>query len=472
MLCELCISDDPDYTTGYYASLTSGYVRIGPLKEPGDPRGGRLFLWRGTPAELPKALEFLEKQPVLVENCPSSVPASSDAGSSVPANSCADSLAQNLAELDSSHLRRQCLVIDSEADAWVLHGGRRMLMLASNNYLGLANDPRVKAAAAHAIARWGVGSGGSRLTSGDLRPHEKLETALAAFKDTENALLFNTGYMANIGAITALCSKQSVIFSDAWNHASIIDGCRLSHARIVIYRHNDIADLEQKLRDNPATDGLIVSDAVFSMDGDLADAEAIITLARRHGLFSMLDEAHATGVLGAHGHGILEHFGLRDKPDVLMGTLSKALGAEGGYVCGRHTLIEYLRNHARSFIFTTACPPAIAAAAHASLEILKQEPQRIQRLRENVEIFCNTLRENKIPCMTPPSAIIPVMVGDEECTLAVAEELRSMGIFLSAIRYPTVPRGQARLRVSIMATHAPEDLRQAAQAIAKTMAKH
>ena len=466
MLCELCISDDPDYTIGYYASKTAGYVRIGPLKEKGDPRGGRLFLWRGTTEELAKTLEFLEQQPVLVDNCPATAPAQ---GSPAAVHSSAERLSQVLAELERTHLRRECIPLDSQADAWVRHGDQRLLMLASNNYLGLASDPRVKAAATQAIERWGVGAGGARLTSGDSQPHEALETALAAFKGTESALLFNTGYMANLGAITALCPPHGVIFSDAWNHASIIDGCRLSRAKIVIYRHNDMADLEQKIRENPAPGGLIVSDAVFSMDGDLADAEAIITLARRHGLFSMLDEAHATGVLGTHGHGILEHYGLTEPPDVLMGTLSKALGAEGGYVCGNRTLIEYLRNHARSFIFTTACPPAIAAAAHAALEILQQEPQRVKRLRDNVEIFCNTLRENHIDCATPASAIIPVIIGDEERALAIATELRSQGIFLSAIRYPTVPHGQARLRVSVMATHEPSDLRQAARTIAHTI---
>ena len=467
MLCELCISDDPEYTTGYYASRTAGYVRLGPLKQPGDPRGGRLFLWRGTPAELPATLDYLENQPVLVENCPASVPGS------VPAHSCAGEkhLAQNLAELEKSHLLRHCLPLDTPADTWVQAGTEKLLMLASNNYLGLANHPRVKAAAAAAIQRWGVGAGGARLTSGDTTLHEELETALAHFKGTDAALLFNTGYMANVGAITALCDARSVIFSDELNHASIIDGCRLSRARIVIYRHNDLADLEAKLRANPAASGLIVSDAVFSMDGDLADAPAIVELARRHGFFSMLDEAHATGVVGDRGHGILEHFGLDTPPDVLMGTLSKALGAEGGYVCGSRTLVEYLRNHARSFIFTTACAPAIAAAAMEALQVLQDEPELPRRLRENVEIFCNTLRENGIGCTTPPAAIIPILVGDEARALAVAEHLRQHGIFLSAIRYPTVAKGQARLRVSLMATHAPDDLRHAAQTIADALHK-
>lgn len=463
MLCELCISDDPDYTTGYYASRTAGYVRIGPLKKPGDPRGGRLFLWRGKNDELSAAIEFLEKTPVLVENCPLAP----------PENSCAvspyDRIGQDLTALNNSHLRRQCLPMESQADAWVQFEGQRLLMLASNNYLGLASHPRVKAAATDAILHWGVGSGGARLTSGDTILHECLENALAHFKGTEDAILFNTGYMANVGAITALCNAQSVIFSDELNHASIIDGCRLSRARIVIYRHNDLADLEQKLRDNPAASGLIVSDAVFSMDGDLADAPAIIELARRHGLFSMLDEAHATGVLGECGHGILEHFGLSTPPNILMGTLSKALGAEGGYVCGNRLLVEYLRNRARSFIFTTAAPPAIAAAALEALHILQDEPQLSRRLRANVELFCNVLRENGINIPTPPAAIVPIPIGDESRALAIAAQLRKNGIYLSAIRYPTVAKGTARLRVSLMATHTPEDLRTAAQTIAKTV---
>ncbi len=465
LLGELCISDDPDYVTGYIASRGIGYCRITCLKDKGSPVGGRIFLFRGNAGDLRETIAFLEKQPVLVIGVPGA-PSPSDRWRR---------LQEELERMEANGLRRQLLVQEEAAGPVACVEGRKLLMLTSNNYLGLAGDARLAEAARGAVGNWGTGSTGSRLLSGTQREHVALEAELAQFKGTEDAILFNSGYVANVAVISALCGREDIIFSDELNHASIIDGCRLARSRVVIYRHNDMGDLERNLREVRPNRGLVVSDAVFSMDGDMVDLPRLLALSRQYGLFSMIDEAHATGVVGPGGRGTAARFGLAEGPDITLGTLSKALGGEGGFVCGRRLLCDYLRNRARGFIFTTSMAPAAAAVARAALRVLRKSPELPQRLAANVQVFVETLRAHGIATATQ-SAIVPIPVGDERRAVRLAAKLRERGILLSAIRYPTVALGQARLRASIMATHSPKELRWAAQIIAEElcldMARH
>lgn len=393
-----------------------------------------------------------------------------------------DWIETELVRLRKASLYRSMKVLNSEQGTTVLMekevNGRvenvKRLLLSSNSYLNMAAEPRVKQAAAEAALKWGAGSGGSRLTTGNLGLHRKLEKALAKFKEREAALLFNTGYTANVGIISALMDDSSLIFSDEYNHASIIDGCRLSRARIIVYRHNDMEDLADKLKENPAEKGLIVSDAVFSMDGDVLKLPELAALGREYGCLTMVDEAHATGVIGSKGHGIEEYFTDRGyekeavRPDILMGTLSKALGAEGGFAAASQNIIDYLVNKARSFIFSTSQAPGTLAAAYEALKIIEAEPWRITRLQNNVKIFCGALRENGVSVQSE-TPIIPILIGDEARAMRVAAVLEKAGIMVPAIRYPTVAKGTARLRVALMADHGSEQLRGAAKAIAAAM---
>jgi 6-carboxyhexanoate--CoA ligase len=467
IIAEICMSDDPDYVTGYIATKDTGYVRITKLKNPGCPDGGRIFLYRGPKEDVPACINYLEKQHVLVRKVPASptdnaVPAASDPYRYIR---------QQLAHQKEAHLYRSLACLESVQAAHVHCQGQDRLLLASNNYLGLIEHPAVKKAAARALESFGSGSGGSRLTTGNLPLHEKLEQALAHFKHTEAAILFDTGYMANVGTISALGQHDDIIFSDELNHASIIDGCRLSQARTVVYQHNDMHDLAEKLRIYSPGSGLIISEAVFSMDGDIADLPSILQLGRKYHLLTMIDEAHSTGVLGPTGHGICEYFPAAGMPDILMGTLSKSLASEGGYVCGRQLLIDFLRNQARSFIFSTSQSPANLAAASAALYLLQHGPERVARLQHNIAFFCAELTHCGIPVHSR-SAIIPIIIGSETATMQIAHELFQQDIIVSAIRYPTVAKGQARLRLALMSTHTDEDLHCAAQKIAGTIRSH
>ena len=459
IVAEICVSDDPDYVTGYVAAQSLGYRRITKLKEAGSPDGGRIFLYRGPRDGIAETIRYLEKQCVLVSGVPDSPEGN------VRPQGMEEMLAEQLAAKKARHLCREMHEIDSAQAAHVTVGGAEKLLLASNNYLGLVDHPRLKRAAQEAVERYGCGSGGSRLTTGTLPLHTKLEEELAAFKGTESALLFDTGYMANVGILSALGQKGTVFFSDELNHASIIDGCRLSRAKTVVYRHSDMKDLEEKLAAHAHCPGVIVSDAVFSMDGDIADLPRILELARKYHVWSMVDEAHSTGVIGGMGRGICEHFHLREKPDVLMGTLSKALASEGGYVCGSRLLIDYLKNTARSFIFSTSQSPANLAAASAALQLLQEEPERVARLQENVRVFCAALAENGVEARSE-TAIVPLIIGEESLAVKIAKDLERQGILVSAIRYPTVAKGAARLRVALAATHTEEELKSAAAHIA------
>ena len=468
---ELCISDDPDYVTGYIASKMLGYVRIAPLKQSGSPSGGRIFLYRGRCEDVGRTISFLEQQPVLVHGIP---PKPQDGGKKdtpVQTSTPQERIRIALQSLRERSLHRTEEVFESPASTHVTLHGRDTLMFASNDYLDLANDPRLKEASVNAVKRFGTGTGGSRLTTGTQTIHRELERALAEFKGTEDAIAFATGFAANSGVIPALCSRSDVIFSDELNHASIIDGCRLSGARIVVYRHNDMRGLERKIVSNTPCSGLVVSDAVFSMDGDLLNLPKFLDIAHRYGLFSMIDEAHATGVVGPGGHGILSLFpGLDLRPDILMGTLSKALGSEGGFVCATREMTDYLRNKARSYIFSTAPAPASAAAALAAFEIIRTEPERVARLQHNVAFFLEQLQRLGINAQTE-SAIVPVIVGDSARALATAHSMRDDGIFVSAIRYPSVPEGTARLRLTVMASHTESDLVRCAESLSEALAK-
>jgi len=461
VLAELCMSDDPDYLVGYLASKKHGYVRLTPMKNMGDPHGGRVFIFDSRLAQAQAAITYLEKQKVLVRGLPPERPVNDNPK---------QIFAEELAQLQAKSLYRKMRILASAQSKYVNIGGKQILMLASNSYLDLADDARVKKAAADAALLWGAGSGGSRLTTGNTSLHEALEKKLAQFKGTEAALLFNTGYMANVGIISALCDSESVIFSDEYNHASIIDGARLSKARIIVYKHNDMQDLEAKLNSTNYRKGIIVSDAVFSMDGDIVNLPKLVELGTKYHLLTMIDEAHATGVIGATGHGAVEYFGGEYVPDIIMGTLSKSLGAEGGFACADKTIIEYLKNKARSFIFATSQAPAALGAALKALEILEQEPQRTQKLQHNAAYFLDCLHKEGVAAESP-TAIIPIIIGDEAAALKAADELLADGCLVSAIRYPTVAKGTARLRVALMSSHTEEELARVAKLIAAAIKK-
>ena len=454
---EICVSDDPGYVTGYVATRAIGYQRITVIKEKGDPNGGRIFLYRGPREQVAETIRFLEHTAVLVENVPAlAAPA---------AERRFDGLAADLTAIAAAGLARSCRTLDGPTGPEADLAGRRVAVLSSNDYLDLARDPRVTAAAADAARRWGAGSGGSRLTTGTQPPHVRLEAHLAAFKGAAAAILFGTGYMANVGTIAALVRKGDVVLSDALNHASIIDGCRLSGADVVVYRHNDMDDLARRLafcREHRRR--LVVSDAVFSMDGDILDLPRFLEVCRRHDAFSMIDEAHATGVLGATGRGLAEHWGCAHA-DITVGTLSKALGSEGGFVCGAAELVDYLRNTARPFIFSTAPGAAAAAAADAALAVLEAEPGRVAELRRKTAFFTAALAARGIAVKTE-SAIVPIPVGDARRAVAASARLLERGFLIPAIRYPTVAKGAARLRAAVMASHTEDTLARAAEAIA------
>ena len=446
---EICMSDDPGYVTGYVASKRIGYARITCLKERGDPSGGRIFLYRGGRDGVRAALDFIERRCVLVDDVPPKPACAADVPRSVM-----DDIAQELDRIRADGLWRT-----------VRERPVGLKVFADNDYLGLANDPRLKAAAKDAIERFGAGSGAARLITGTLPPHVALERHLAEFKGTEDALVWATGYMANVGTISALVGKGDAVFSDELNHASIVDGCRLSKADVFIYRHNDMGDLAAKIALAGARRRrLAVSDAVFSMDGDILDLPRFIDMCRKNGVLSMIDEAHSTGVMGATGRGLCEHFGVAH-PDVLMGTLSKALGSEGGYVCGSRTLCDYLRNRSRSFIFSTAYNPGSAAAADAALSILEAHPELPHAVREKARRFAAALSDRGIPAKTE-SAIVPVLVGDERRALELSARLEKAGFLVPAIRYPTVAKGAARLRVSFSATTSDADINELLSALA------
>lgn len=360
-------------------------------------------------------------------------------------------------EMKEQKLYRTMTAFESPQMSKVTVDNQTYRLFASNSYLDLCNDKDIVQAAKEALEQYGVGSGGSRLTTGTASPHVELERTIARFKHREAALCYNTGYMANVGIISALVGKEDVIYSDELNHASIIDGARLSKAKIVIYKHNDFVDLEEKIKANQGQYGMIVSDAVFSMDGDIVDLPKLVALAKKYDLLSMVDEAHSTGVIGESGRGVEEYFDMTGEVDVLMGTLSKAVGVEGGFVCGNKLLIDYLVNKSRSFIFSTAFSPAMAAAANAGFQKIENNPQLVRKLQDNIKYFCNCLNEVGI-FINSETAIIPIVIGEESAAMKIMDKLRESAYYISAIRYPTVARNSARLRVALMSSHTHEEL--------------
>ena len=374
-------------------------------------------------------------------------------------------LQERLAELDSSGLRRRLRVVDGPQGAEVMLDGKPVLLLCSNNYLGLADHPHLRRAAADAALGLGTSSGASRLISGSMSIHGELEGKLAEFEGTESALLFGSGYLANTGAIAALARRGEVVFSDELNHASIIDGCRLAGAETFVYRHRDTDHLEWGLRHAAGRGALIVTDGVFSMDGDIAPLEELSALAGRHGCRLMVDEAHATGCLGPGGRGSVAAAGLRGEVDLMVGTLGKALGGYGAYVCGSRELTDFLINTARPFIFSTAPPPPAVAAASAALELLAESPKRVERLRSNAAVLREGLRAEGLEPIGSDTQIVPLVIGEAGEAMALCERLLEEGIFAQAIRPPTVPPGTCRLRLTVMATHRVADLRHAARTV-------
>jgi glycine C-acetyltransferase/8-amino-7-oxononanoate synthase len=376
-------------------------------------------------------------------------------------------IARRLEELRDRGLYRRLRLISGPQGPTVLLDGKPVLLLCSNNYLGLADHPAVCRAAADAATRWGAGAGASRLISGDMVPHRSLEERLARFKGYEAALLFGSGYLANLGAISALARRGEVVFSDELNHASIIDGCRLSRAETFVYAHGDLEHLAWGLREAGGRGSLIVTDGVFSMDGDLAPLEDLARLARAHRCRLMVDEAHATGAVGPGGRGSVAAVGLGDEVDVIVGTLGKSLGSYGAYVCGSRELCDYLLNSARSFIFSTALPPPTVAAAMAALDQLESSPRLVERLRANATCFRTALAAQGLkPGGEAGTQIVPVLVGDPGKTMELSERLLAAGVFAQGIRPPTVPAGSSRLRFTVMASHRREELEKAARLVA------
>jgi glycine C-acetyltransferase/8-amino-7-oxononanoate synthase len=373
-------------------------------------------------------------------------------------------LAERLAELRERGLDRRLRVVDGPQGPRVMLDGRPVLLLCSNNYLGLADHPAVRAAAADAAMRWGAGAGASRLISGNMPPHRRLEERLAGFKRYEAALLFGSGYLANTGAIAALAPRGTVVFSDRLNHASIVDGCRLARAETFVYRHLDVEHLGWGLRHAAGRASLIVTDGVFSMDGDVAPLPELAELARANSCRLMVDEAHATGALGPGGRGSVAAAGLGpDEVDLIVGTLGKALGSYGAYVCADRQTVEYLLNSARPFIFSTAPPPPTVAAALAALELLDSDPRLPRSLRSNAAILRSALAAEGLAPGGRGTQIVPVEVGDAGRAMALCERLLEDGVFAQGIRPPTVPEGSSRLRFTVMASHREEELKHAAQ---------
>lgn len=368
-------------------------------------------------------------------------------------------LNETLDHLADRDLLRQMRTIDGRQSRQLNIDGRKVLNFCSNNYLGLADDVRLGQAAMESLRVEGFGCGASRLVCGNFSSHARLEEAMAEFKATEGCLLFNSGYTANIGIISSLFGRGDMIFSDKLNHASIIDGILLSGAQYKRYTHVNMGSLEAMLKAaEPLSKKLIATDSVFSMDGDIAPLPDIVALAKKYDCAIMVDEAHALGVLGPQGKGAVEHFGLEGQIDIQMGTFSKAGGSFGAYCCGSKKLVEFLRNKARSFIYTTGLPPSVAAASLRGLEIIAQEPERRKELLAKAQFVRQALNLLGFDTLNTQTPIIPIVVKDTALSMCFSQKLFEAGIFVSAIRPPTVPVNTARLRLTVMATHTQQDL--------------
>jgi 8-amino-7-oxononanoate synthase len=359
-------------------------------------------------------------------------------------------------------------VVESAQEPEVTIGGRRLLMLGSNNYLGLTNDPRVKEAAIEAIRKYGSGCAGSRFLNGTLDLHVRLEERLAEFMRQEAAVVFATGFQVNLGAISCLVGKGDTVYLDKQDHACIIDGARLSFGEICKFRHNDVADLRRQMRnDTDAKGRFIVVDGVFSMEGDIAPLPEIVAVAREFDAALMVDDAHGVGVMGKTGRGTAEHFGLEQEVDLVMGTFSKSMASVGGFIAGDAVVIDYIKHRARSMIFSAAPPPASVAAALATVEIMDGEPERRERLWANTRFFAEGLRSLGFDTGDSSTPVVPVVVGEDVAALRMVQRLHEEGIFVNCVLSPATPPGRALIRTSLMATHTREQLSRALEVIGR-----
>jgi len=368
-------------------------------------------------------------------------------------------LLESLREMKEKGLYRELRYLEAAQGPRTVMEGRDVLLLSSNNYLGLCSDERLKRAAVSAIEKYGVGSGGCRLITGSYDIHRELEERLARFKGTEACIVFNTGYMANLGTIASLTDRNWVIFSDSLNHASIVDGCRLSGARIVIYRHADADDLHRKVIEHKGRPGLIVTDGVFSMEGDLAPLDRLVEIARTYGALLFVDDSHAVGVCGKTGRGTPEAKGVHGKIDVLTGTLGKAIGgAAGGYISGKKELIAYMRQKARTYIFSNSLPPSIVYGAAAAFDLLMKDRSIVKRLHDNTAYFRKKIAALGFTILEGDHPIVPIMLGEAALAQQMSNELLKEGVYIKGLWFPVVPRGEARLRAQISAALTRKDI--------------
>ncbi len=375
-------------------------------------------------------------------------------------------IVDQLNDLMARNLYRRPFTVSERHGCRVVIEGKELLSFASNDYLGLSQHPEVMKAAAEATMRRGAGTASSRLVQGGMGFHRSLEGKLAEFKSCEDALVFTSGYMANVGVLTALIDEDDVVISDELNHASIVDACKMSGATVVVYPHKNMERLNQALEEYSLIEKiLVVTESLFSVDGDLAPLRDITALAREHGAYTLVDDAHAIGALGREGRGAIEHFGLQGKVDFIVGTLSKALGGLGGFAAGKAEFIDLLRNRARSFIYTTALPPGVCAAAEKALDLIVRDPKPRKRLRDNVNHLVHRLHRTRFKPLHKESHIIPIVLGSAETALEVSRRLLQRGIFIPALRPPTVPEGASRLRVSVTAQHTRDDIDRLVEAL-------
>ena len=381
-------------------------------------------------------------------------------------------LTDQLNELKSKGTHFRLRVLEDEQAPVCTFDGKKVINLASNNYLGLTTHPKLRQAALEATKKYGVGSGAVRTIAGTMKIHMELEEKIARFKNVEACVVFQSGFAANAGTVSAILGKDDFIVSDELNHASIIDGARLSKAKILVFRHKDMAHAEEHLASLKNLPGrkLLITDGVFSMDGDIGPLPALCELAEKYGAIMMVDDAHASGVLGRNGRGTIDHFHVHGRVDVQVGTLSKAIGALGGYVCGSKDLIDYLYHRARPFLFSTSHPPSVAATCIAAFDVLEQEPERMERLWDNTQYWKKELGNlgfNIGGVNTPPSEtpITPIILGDGKLTMEFSRELFKEGVLGTGIAFPTVPEGKARVRTIMTATHTRDELQQALEVL-------
>jgi glycine C-acetyltransferase len=380
-----------------------------------------------------------------------------------------DFLKEELAELETQGLLLNIRTLEGPTGGRARFDGHEVINLASNNYLGLANHPKLNAAAAKAAMELGAGSGAVRSIAGTMAMHHELEERFAAFKHAEAALMFQSGFTSNAGTVAAILTKDDVIVSDRLNHASIIDGARLSRAEIKVFAHKDPAAADEALTESakPGRRQLLITDGVFSMDGDIAPLPDLVEVAEKHEAIMMVDDAHASGVLGTSGAGTVDHFGLHGRVDIQVGTLSKAIGVLGGFIAGPRDLVTWLENRGRPFLFSTSAPPSVVAACIAALDVIRDEPDRLERLWANTRMFKERLHDLGFDTGASETPITPVITGDEETTQRLSRRLFEEGVFSPAIVFPTVAKGTARVRTIVTADHSEDDLEEAADTFAR-----